>query len=34
VVVSFHTAAPEELIEERPDAEHADRTYQRRYVSS
>jgi N-acetylglutamate synthase-like GNAT family acetyltransferase len=34
VVVSFHTAAPEELIEERPDAKNANLTRQRHYIGS
>ena len=34
VVVSFHTVAAEELIEERPDAENADHTFRRHYVGS
>ena len=32
VVVSFHTVPPEELIEERPDSDDADRTKQMRYL--
>ena len=32
VVVSFHTFPPEELIEERPDSDDADRTKQMRYL--
>ena len=32
VVVSFHTVPPEELIEERPDYDDADRTKQMRYL--
>jgi mannose-6-phosphate isomerase-like protein (cupin superfamily) len=34
VVVSFHTVAPHELIEERPAAEDACRTHQRHYVAA
>jgi hypothetical protein len=33
-VVSFHTAAAEELIEERPDSIRAGVTHQRRYGDS
>jgi steroid delta-isomerase-like uncharacterized protein len=34
VVVSFHTVAADELIEERPDAADPGRTHQRRYLGS
>jgi steroid delta-isomerase-like uncharacterized protein len=33
VVVSFHTAPADELVEERPDAADSGRTHQRRYVT-